>query len=399
MRLLSCLLVILAATSARGDDPQPAPTPSPVRAKLDAATAVRERALAELTRGYDEIKAANLSGPTKEAREAVVDERCDAATAPALDELLDAADQHPGDPDAVEALAFVALNGRGLTTGAAERALATLLRDHVRAANISTATRALFVHDERPGAIALLRAVLLDNPSRVERGRACNDLAFALDFQADQVARRRAAGKPIAAHLADLDATSLRAEAEALYERGAAEFADVPVIGYGAGKTVGDFARGVLFDRRHLQVGQPAPEIVGVDVDGKPLRLSHYRGRVVVLVFSGEWCGPCRANAPFFRALLTPEAQRAAPCVVLEVNTDRTREPVRKAIAAGEIAWPCWFDGDVTGPITLAWGVESFPTIHVIDAAGVIRARDVDCKDVAAVVARVLAEHPPEDRP
>ncbi len=105
----------------------------------------------------------------------------------------------------------------------------------------------------------------------------------------------------------------------------------------------------------------PAPEIAGEDVDGKPLRLSDHRGKVVVLVFSGEWCGPCRANAPFFRALLTPEAQAKAPCVVLEVNTDATREPLRKAIAAGEIAWPCWFDGGVTGPITHGLGGRVVP--------------------------------------
>jgi hypothetical protein len=37
------------------------------------------------------------------------------------------------------------------------------------------------------------------------------------------------------------------------------------------------------------RVGQPAPEIVGEDIDGVPFRLSDYRGHVVVLDFWGHW--------------------------------------------------------------------------------------------------------------
>ncbi len=36
-------------------------------------------------------------------------------------------------------------------------------------------------------------------------------------------------------------------------------------------------------------VGQTAPEIAGEDIDGKPMKLSDYRGKVVVLDFGGNW--------------------------------------------------------------------------------------------------------------
>jgi len=38
-----------------------------------------------------------------------------------------------------------------------------------------------------------------------------------------------------------------------------------------------------------LAVGQAAPEIVGVGIDGKEMKLSDYRGKVVVLDFWGDW--------------------------------------------------------------------------------------------------------------
>jgi len=38
-----------------------------------------------------------------------------------------------------------------------------------------------------------------------------------------------------------------------------------------------------------LAIGKPAPDIVGVDVDGLPMKLSDYRGKVIVLDFWGDW--------------------------------------------------------------------------------------------------------------
>ena len=38
-----------------------------------------------------------------------------------------------------------------------------------------------------------------------------------------------------------------------------------------------------------LAIGKVAPEISGVDVDGRKFKLSDYRGKVVVLDFWGDW--------------------------------------------------------------------------------------------------------------
>ena len=385
MHLIACtwLLIVANLARVRADDPKPPPPPaSPVRVRLEAARAAVERAASLNSEEGEKIRAGDLPAAEKARLEAASDARYYGALAGAMDDLLAAATGQPDDPASVEALGFVALRGRGLRTGQVEWALVALKRDHARAPGISAATRALFVNHDRPEATALLRAVIAANPDRVERGRACHDLAFLQQY-----------------HLKPTDPADGRAEVEATYERCLAEFADVPVVGYGAGRTVGDFARGALFDLRHLQVGMVAPDIVGRDVEGRPLRLGDHRGRPVVLIFSGEWCGPCRGTAPFLRALLTPEAQKSAPCVVLEVNTDETRDPIRRAIAAGEVAWPCWFDGGVTGPITMGWGVESFPLTFILDAEGVIRAKNVPGDALARTLADVLKDRPAAGRP
>jgi len=60
-------------------------------------------------------------------------------------------------------------------------------------------------------------------------------------------------------------------------------------IKLGADTTYGKRAKAVKFELQHLQVGQPAPEIEGNDLDGVAFKLSDYRGKVVVLDFWGDW--------------------------------------------------------------------------------------------------------------
>src|SRR5208337_4921492 len=63
-------------------------------------------------------------------------------------------------------------------------------------------------------------------------------------------------------------------------------------------KTLADVAKARLDEMENLVAGKPAPAIDGTGMDGKPLKLSDYRGKVVVLVFWGTWCGPCMQEVP-----------------------------------------------------------------------------------------------------
>ena len=49
--------------------------------------------------------------------------------------------------------------------------------------------------------------------------------------------------------------------------------------------------------------GKPAPDFTLTDIEGKPHKLSDYRGRNVVVVFWATWCGPCKLEVPHLKGL------------------------------------------------------------------------------------------------
>src|SRR5262249_18430108 len=114
------------------------------------------------------------------------------------------------------------------------------------------------------------------------------------------------------------------------------------------------------------------PDIIGDDLDGQPLKLSDFRGKTVLLVFWGTWCGPCMAAVPEHVALLKRLDGR--PFAIVGVNSDAQASTAKKIGGEKGITWRSWFDGGGTsGPIASQWNVDGWPTYYLLDAAGTIR--------------------------
>jgi hypothetical protein len=152
-------------------------------------------------------------------------------------------------------------------------------------------------------AIQIIRQVLTDNPNKEAQAEAAFALAQLLRERAGLVRNLRRAdpkvlvqqekhfGKDNVAILRDEDAAALEKEADELLDRiiQDKDYAAAS-IRYGESQVkLGELANRELFQARHLQPGKPAPEITGEDIDGKPINLSDFRGRVVLLDFWGHW--------------------------------------------------------------------------------------------------------------
>jgi hypothetical protein len=94
-------------------------------------------------------------------------------------------------------------------------------------------------------------------------------------------------GKEAVDVLSVADAAALEKRAASYFERILADEGMSAVPHYR--ETLGAAAKNNLFELRNLSIGKVAPDIVGEDIDGTPMKLSDYRGKVVVLDFWGDW--------------------------------------------------------------------------------------------------------------
>jgi thiol-disulfide isomerase/thioredoxin len=231
-----------------------------------------------------------------------------------------------------------------------------------------------------PAAEKLLRALLEKAEEKEDRGKVHFALAehYRARLQIIQSLQRMPADKQaviknrIGEELFDRMLKTKPAELEELagphYERVIKDHADVEQFGEKLGKR----AETALFEMRHLGIGKKAPEIEGEDLDGKPLKLSDYRGKVILLDFWGSWCGPCRVMMPHARELA--KRLEGKPFALVGVNSDETRDKAKALIEKEGITWRSfWNGGGPGGPISTRWNIQGWPTLYLIDHEGVIR--------------------------
>jgi peroxiredoxin len=251
-----------------------------------------------------------------------------------------------------------------------------------------------------PAVEPFIRAVLANHPDRSDRARACHALATMLRMKVHFARHFRKypaqieeykdihGTEAIARFLRETDPDAVQKQTEAMLERVIKEYGDMRMSN--SPRTLGEVAVGELNALRNLNIGQTAPDIEGADVEGKPLKLSDFRGKVVLLSFSGEWYPECRAIYARQRDLLKKYAGR--PLAVVDVNTDTIPDRLRRSIKLGRVTWPCWWDGGITGPIATRWGITGYPNVFVLDARGVIRYRHVQGEGMDNAVDELMVE-------
>ncbi len=222
------------------------------------------------------------------------------------------------------------------------------------------------------------------------------------------------------AHLRMLDPAFLRAESERLYGEVVADYADVPYITTAYRKmerearetpsskiadpkrkermiaiekalaekppTLGAMAAARLDDIRNLALGKPAPDFEGTGADGRPVKLSDFRGKVVVLAYWFSSCGPCLRAIPDEKALVA--RMKGRPFTLVGVVSDGLTDEARKVIASHGIDWPNVLTGG--DKVAARYHVASNPAYFVIDAGGTIRAKGQRELDAVARLAEQL---------
>lgn len=142
-------------------------------------------------------------------------------------------------------------------------------------------------------------------------------------------------------------------------------------------------------------IERAAPAFALTTLDGAPLTLAAYRGKVVVLNFWASWCYPgCYEEAPVLEQ--NWRAYRERGVVVLGVAIQDRREAAEKFVRDFGLTFPN--AQDVKGTVSVDYGVYGVPETFFVDRHGRIRSKHVSAVTDAvfrSTVERLLAEAGP----
>jgi thiol-disulfide isomerase/thioredoxin len=155
----------------------------------------------------------------------------------------------------------------------------------------------------------------------------------------------------------------------------------------------GRFATGKL--HRMEQKEQILEDFTGPDLDGKPVDLKQFRGKVVLVDFWATWCKPCAEEMPHLKQLRDHFQPKGFE--ILGVDLDETPIAAREFMANRELEWPQIFDGapgpkSDRKPLAVRFGVSEIPYKLLIDREGRLIASSHSLADLQKPISKIFGE-------
>jgi len=138
----------------------------------------------------------------------------------------------------------------------------------------------------------------------------------------------------------------------------------------------------IIFSIPSYNQGEPSPagmmaQQFSFVLDGKPMQLSDYRGKVVVLNFWATWCPPCVDETPSLVALQRSIEPKGGTVLGISVDTDA--QAYTNFVQRNAIDFPTY--RDPSAKIAEEYGTFMYPETYIIDRRGRIARKIVGAQD------------------
>lgn len=102
------------------------------------------------------------------------------------------------------------------------------------------------------------------------------------------------------------------------------------------------------------------------DLEGKPISLSDYKGKVVFIDFWATWCPPCRLSIPYVEKLYE-QYKDNEDFVVLGINLEESKEDITKFMKKQKMNYPILLSDN---KVISNYKISSIPRFFLIDKNG-----------------------------
>ena len=136
-------------------------------------------------------------------------------------------------------------------------------------------------------------------------------------------------------------------------------------------------------------VGKSVPELTLPDVHGKPVAISSFKGKYLLIDFWASWCGPCRMENP--NVVAAYNEFKGKNFAILGVSLDKDADSWKKAIAQDHLTWTHISDLKYwSSEAVQVFGFQGIPFNVLVDPSGKIIAQELRGRDLENKLKEVL---------
>ena len=117
--------------------------------------------------------------------------------------------------------------------------------------------------------------------------------------------------------------------------------------------------------------GKAAPDFTLQTLDGKEVKLSDQKGKVVLIDFWATWCPPCREGLPHIQKIADDTTMAEKGLVVWAVNVKETKDKIEPFMKEQKLTFAVPVDKD--GAVMKKYNVSGIPTTLVIGRDGTVK--------------------------